>query len=309
MKSVNLVTKRALEILLLIILTLINYFVILMICFCLGFIAVKIAPSVFTVGQESFLLLDLLIFIPFILALSYSLLCLTPFSSWMIRKLEGFKPLNPSANYRISLLIEDLQITRKLKTYIINSDNAHIVGVGKNNIGFSPTVLNEATDEEIKAGICHVSKYFQLGDNRYTTIFYAMMQLGSRSFYIIFWTINLLLRMVFGSLSYVIPRLRNFSRLVVKFWRAIYLLFFNMIYISLFIVYATISRRHQYLCDKHVADKGYADALISVLERMKPYEQSTTPISYADYVSSLHPTILKRIFSLQNSLDLEEDNI
>ena len=308
MKSVNLVTKRALEILLLVILTLIKYFVLLMICFCLGYIAVKVAPSVFTVEQESFLLLDLLIFIPFILALLYSLLCLTPFSSWMIRQLEGFKPLNPSDNYRISLLIEELQITRQLKTYSLNSDNAHIVGVGKNNIGFSATVLNKATDDEIKAGICHVSKYFQLGDHRYTTIFYAMMQLGSRSFYLIFWTVNLLLRLFFGSISYVIPRLRNFSRWIVKFWRAIYLLFFNMIYISLFIVYATISRKHQYLCDQYVADKGYADALISILERMEPYEQSTSPISYVDYVSSLHPAILRRIFSLQNSLDLDEEN-
>ena len=306
MKHLSIFAKRALELLLLSILTLINYFAILLVLVALGSLTLKIAPSLLTTEQESFVLLELLILIPAFISIGYSLLCLTPFSSWLVRVMSRFKPLSPYDNYRISEYIKELNFKKKLKFYTIKDSNYHVVGVGKNSLAFSSTALENCSEEELKGAICHNLKHFELGDNRFTTLFFSIMQLSSRLFFMLYWAIEWVLKLILGLLAYLIPALRKFSRKSVKLWRAFYLLFFNMIYVSLFIVYASISRKHEYLCDSYVTKSGYADGLISFLEKKSPYEQSIQPTTYVEYVSNLHPAILRRIYNLQNNIDFDE---
>ena len=108
-------------------------------------------PGLFDEGVIPYLVNTL----PYYLLLLFILYSISPLNVWVLRRKEGYRPLNSSDRMRLERLLSEMGMNRKLKLYRNNDARVNAAAFGFNTIGLTGGVLAATSDEELKGVISH----------------------------------------------------------------------------------------------------------------------------------------------------------
>ena len=108
-------------------------------------------PGLFDEGVIPYLVNTL----PYYLLLLFILYSISPLNVWVLRRKEGYRPMNSSDRMRVERLLSEMGMNRKLKLYRNNDARVNAAAFGFNTIGLTGGVLASASDEELKGIISH----------------------------------------------------------------------------------------------------------------------------------------------------------
>ena len=139
-------------------------------------------PGLFDEGLVPYLVNTL----PYYLLLLFILYSISPLNVWMLRRKEGYRPLNSSDRMRLERLLSEMGVNRKLKLYRNNDARVNAAAFGFNTIGLTGGVLATASDEELKGIISHEVGHISHYDFVYQVLLFSMESFGYRCLYGIF---------------------------------------------------------------------------------------------------------------------------
>ena len=221
----------------------------------------------------------------------------------MLRRKEGYRPLNSSDRMRLERLLSEMGVNRKLKLYRNNDVRVNAAAFGFNTIGLTGGVLATASDEELKGIISHEVGHISHYDFVYQVLLFSMESFGYRCLYGIF-LIPALIFGIIGSMVFaLVPALGFVGELIAKIWWAVYKLLHRIIYGISRIADVNINKYAEYRCDTYAVRYGCGEGLLSFLRRLKRTEDvySERP-TFTEYIMSTHPSTEKRIERLEKLL-------
>lgn len=220
----------------------------------------------------------------------------------MLRRKEGYRPLNSSDRMRLERLLSEMGMNRKLKLYHNNDARVNAAAFGFNTIGLTGGVL-AASDEELKGVISHEVGHISHYDFVYQVLLFSMESFGYRCLYGIF-LIPALIFGIIGSMVFaLVPALGFVGELIAKLWWAVYKLLHRIIYGISRITDVNINKYTEYRCDAYAVKYGCGEGLLSFLRRLKRTEDvyGERP-TFTEYIMSTHPSTEKRIERLEKLL-------
>ena len=240
-------------------------------------------PGLFDEGVIPYLVNTL----PYYLLLLFILYSISPLNVWVLRRKEGYRPLNSSDRMRLERLLSEMGMNRKLKLYRNNDARVNAAAFGFNTIGLTGGVLASASDEELKGIISHEVGHISHYDFVYQVLLFSMESFGYRCLYGIF----------------LIPALGLVGELIAKLWWAVYKLLHRIIYGISRITDVNINKYAEYRCDAYAVKYGCGEGLLSFLRRLKRTEDvyGERP-TFTEYIMSTHPSTEKRIARLEKLL-------
>lgn len=183
-------------------------------------------PGLFDEGVIPYLVNTL----PYYLLLLFILYSISPLNVWVLRRKEGYRPLNSSDRMRLERLLSEMGMNRKLKLYRNNDARVNAAAFGFNTIGLTGGVLASASDEELKGIISHEVGHISHYDFVYQVLLFSMESFGYRCLYGIF-LIPALIFGIIGSMVFaLVPALGLVGELIAKLWWAVYKLLHRIIY-------------------------------------------------------------------------------
>ena len=221
----------------------------------------------------------------------------------MLRRKEGYRPLNSSDRMRLERLLSEMGVNRKLKLYRNNDARVNAAAFGFNTIGLTGGVLAAASDEELKGIISHEVGHISHYDFVYQVLLFSMESFGYRCLYGIF-LIPALIFGIIGSMVFaLVPALGFVGELIAKIWWAVYKLLHRIIYGISRIADVNINKYAEYRCDTYAVRYGCGEGLLSFLRRLKRTEDvySERP-TFTEYIMSTHPSTERRIERLEKLL-------
>lgn len=221
----------------------------------------------------------------------------------MLRRKEGYRPLNSSDRMRLERLLSEMGVNRKLKLYRNNDARVNAAAFGFNTIGLTGGVLATASDEELKGIISHEVGHISHYDFVYQVLLFSMESFGYRCLYGIF-LIPALIFGIIGSMVFaLVPALGFVGELIAKIWWAVYKLLHRIIYGISRIADVNINKYAEYRCDTYAVRYGCGEGLLSFLRRLKRTEDvySERP-TFTEYIMSTHPSTERRIERLEKLL-------
>lgn len=221
----------------------------------------------------------------------------------MLRRKEGYRPLNSSDRIRLERVLSEMGVNRKLKLYRNNDVRVNAAAFGFNTIGLTGGVLATASDEELKGIISHEVGHISHYDFVYQVLLFSMESFGYRCLYGIF-LIPALIFGIIGSMVFaLVPALGFVGELIAKIWWAVYKLLHRIIYGISRIADVNINKYAEYRCDTYAVRYGCGEGLLSFLRRLKRTEDvySERP-TFTEYIMSTHPSTEKRIERLEKLL-------
>lgn len=256
-------------------------------------------PGLFDEGMIPYLVNTL----PYYLLLLFILYSISPLNVWMLRRKEGYRPLNNSDCMRLERLLSEMGMNRKLKLYRNNDARVNAAAFGFNTIGLTGGVLAAASDEELKGVISHEVGHISHYDFVYQVLLFSMESFGYRCLYGIF-LIPALIFGIIGSMVFaLVPALSFVGELIAKIWWAVYKLLHRIIYGISRIADVNINKYAEYRCDAYAVKYGCGEGLLSFLRRLKRTEDvyGERP-TFTEYIMSTHPSTGKRIERLERLL-------
>lgn len=240
-------------------------------------------PGLFDEGVIPYLV-NTLPYYPLLLFILYSI---SPLNVWVLRRKEGYRPMNSSDRMRVERLLSEMGMNRKLKLYRNNDARVNAAAFGFNTIGLTGGVLASASDEELKGIISHEVGHISHYDFVYQVLLFSMESFGYRCLYGIF----------------LIPALGLVGELIAKLWWAVYKLLHRIIYGISRIIDVNINKYAEYRCDAYAVKYGCGEGLLSFLRRLKRTEDvyGERP-TFTEYIMSTHPSTEKRIARLEKLL-------
>ena len=240
-------------------------------------------PGLFDEGVIPYLVNTL----PYYLLLLFILYSISPLNVWVLRRKEGYRPMNSSDRMRVERLLSEMGMNRKLKLYRNNDARVNAAAFGFNTIGLTGGVLASASDEELKGIISHEVGHISHYDFVYQVLLFSMESFGYRCLYGIF----------------LIPALGLVGELIAKLWWAVYKLLHRIIYGISRITDVNINKYAEYRCDAYAVKYGCGEGLLSFLRRLKRTEDvyGERP-TFTEYIMSTHPSTEKRIARLEKLL-------
>ncbi len=221
----------------------------------------------------------------------------------MLRRKEGYRPMNSSDRMRVERLLSEMGMNRKLKLYRNNDARVNAAAFGFNTIGLTGGVLATASDEELKGIISHEVGHISHYDFVYQVLLFSMESFGYRCLYGIF-LIPALIFGIIGSMVFaLVPALGFVGELIAKIWWAVYKLLHRIIYGISRIADVNINKYAEYRCDTYAVRYGCGEGLLSFLRRLKRTEDvySERP-TFTEYIMSTHPSTERRIERLEKLL-------
>ena len=256
-------------------------------------------PGLFDEGVIPYLVNTL----PYYLLLLFILYSISPLNVWVLRRKEGYRPLNSSDRMRVERLLSEMGMNRKLKLYRNNDARVNAAAFGFNTIGLTGGVLAAASDEELKGIISHEVGHISHYDFVYQVLLFSMESFGYRCLYGIF-LIPALIFGIIGSMVFaLVPALGFVGELIAKLWWAVYKLLHRIIYGISRITDVNINKYAEYRCDAYAVKYGCGEGLLSFLRRLKKTEDvyGEHP-TFTEYIMSTHPSTEKRIARLEKLL-------
>ena len=240
-------------------------------------------PGLFDEGVIPYLVNTL----PYYLLLLFILYSISPLNVWVLRRKEGYRPMNSSDRMRVERLLSEMGMNRKLKLYRNNDARVNAAAFGFNTIGLTGGVLAAVSDEELKGIISHEVGHISHYDFVYQVLLFSMESFGYRCLYGIF----------------LIPALGFVGELIAKLWWAVYKLLHRIIYGISRITDVNINKYAEYRCDAYAVKYGCGEGLLSFLRRLKRTEDvyGERP-TFTEYIMSTHPSTEKRIARLEKLL-------
>lgn len=174
-------------------------------------------PGLFDEGVIPYLVNTL----PYYLLLLFILYSISPLNVWVLRRKEGYRPLNSSDRMRLERLLSEMGMNRRLKLYRNNDARVNAAAFGFNTIGLTGGVLAAASDEELKGIISHEVGHISHYDFVYQVLLFSMESFGYRCLYGIF-LIPALIFGIIGSMVFaLVPALGLVGELIAKLWVSI----------------------------------------------------------------------------------------
>ena len=240
-------------------------------------------PGLFDEGVIPYLVNTL----PYYLLLLFILYSISPLNVWVLRRKEGYRPMNSSDRMRVERLLSEMGMNRKLKLYRNNDARVNAAAFGFNTIGLTGGVLAAVSDEELKGIISHEVGHISHYDFVYQVLLFSMESFGYRCLYGIF----------------LIPALGFVGELIAKLWWAVYKLLHRIICGISRITDVNINKYAEYRCDAYAVKYGCGEGLLSFLRRLKRTEDvyGERP-TFTEYIMSTHPSTEKRIARLEKLL-------
>ena len=235
--------------------------------------------------------------------LLFILYYISPLNVWVLRRKEGYRPMNSSDRMRVERLLSEMGMNRKLKLYRNNDARVNAAAFGFNTIGLTGGVLAAVSDEELKGIISHEVGHISHYDFVYQVLLFSMESFGYRCLYGIF-LIPALIFGIIGSMVFaLVPALGFVGELIAKLWWAVYKLLHRIIYGISRITDVNINKYAEYRCDAYAVKYGCGEGLLSFLRRLKRTEDvyGERP-TFTEYIMSTHPSTEKRIARLEKLL-------
>ncbi|WP_075964612.1 M48 family metalloprotease [Parabacteroides massiliensis] len=256
-------------------------------------------PGVFDKGVIPHLVMTL----PYYLLLLFILYSISPVNVWMLRRKEGYRPLNNSDRMRLERLLSEMGMNRKLKLYRNNDTRINATAFGFNTIGLTGGILAFASDEELKGVICHEVGHISHYDFVYRVLLFSMESFGYRCLYGIFLLPALIFSIIGSMVFALVPALSFVGELIAKLWWIVYKLLHRIIYGISRIADVNINKYTEYRCDTYAVEYGCGEGLLSFLRRLKRMEEvyGERP-TFTEYIMSTHPSTEKRIARLEKQL-------
>ena len=231
-------------------------------------------PGVFDKGVIPHLVMTL----PYYLLLLFILYSISPVNVWMLRRKEGYRPLNSSDRMRLERLLSEMEMNRKLKLYRNNDTRINATAFGFNTIGLTGGILAFASDEELKGVICHEVGHISHYDFVYRVLLFSMESFGYRCLYGIFLLPALIFSIIGSMVFALVPALSFVGELIAKLWWIVYKLLHRIIYGISRIADVNINKYTEYRCDTYAVEYGCGEGLLSFLRRLKRMEEFTVNV-------------------------------
>lgn len=235
-------------------------------------------------------------YLPFILMALYIFYQLSPLRIWMLRLSFGLDPLKGKVKERVMRLFNELDTGLKVRFYRNDDNDINAMAFGFNTIGLNRGLLENATDEELKAVISHEIGHLKHRDYIYDSLLNAMIMFGSVSlryiFGIITWPFRIL-SVIFGIFT------ESFAELL----EAIHDWTVFIIYGGIRFCQMSLSKYSEYRCDAYSIQYGCTEGMLSFLNKIYDMEREEGEPSLREYVMSAHPKTRKRIEHLEEAIN------
>ena len=242
--------------------------------------------------QKAFLI------IPIVIMGAALLLALTPPGEMALRFINGYKKGKNKEMQKMQSLFDEVCISAdidpaKYSLYIERTNNPNAFAMGSKTVVVTDSLLDTATDEELKGVLAHELGHIVLGHTLWITLTYAAGQVGR--VIILFYV---LLTRVCCLLCYI-PLVGIFLAPLTWIIALLFKLFEWFVTVPFVLGAMFGSRRDEYAADNFAAQIGYKQGLQEFLQYTAAKFEKRT--GFWGKINSTHPRVKERLNKLANS--------
>lgn len=240
---------------------------------------------------------------PIIVLLIYFIYCISPLQLSRLRRELGYIEPRDYDLRRLNRLMQETGINKSFKLYLKVDVETNANAFGFSSIGVTSSMLENASDVEIKGVLCHEYGHIVHKDYVYRLGLHSFELFGVKSLYGIFYSLDKFIRIILYIPRVLLPIVDIIVNLISTVWWVIYQITHTVVFGLSKILTVNINKYSEYRCDKYAVYYGHGEGLLLFLKRIKDVEDSSPKQTIFERLHNEHPSTRNRIRRLEKQLN------